>query len=502
MFRYQKIDRLIKAVCSLLLAAALVAGCGSSEEVKKKKKKIIKKVIVVQNDESTDSSSSDSSDDNYYYDNDNNSDSGSTEDDGTSDREKRPRATKNTSSGSEADEKSEITVSAVKWNGPAGYTVIYPKGNAEMKAAAEKIRSYFSEKAGQKLPVPDDRAAVGAKKIFIGNTNRRKSELKENKYAVSLKNNKIYIEGGHTAMTETAAEWFVSLNYESGKLNTLNGECKSFKSQIKSDYKYVWGDEFGGNALNMNKWCFENKMAGTSMMPLMRDSNVVNVNNGLLKMTAIRYYNPALPTAEYATNSSICTQNTMSYKYGYLEMRAMVPYSVGAWPSFWLVSGGALKDESTKHDYGVEIDVFEIFSSTDTAIPNIHKWFHNGKHTMYNGNHYNKTTTTNYVFKNTDNLSKEYHTYGFEWTPEKMIMSVDGEDYMTFDMTDDFDKNGGMGGFNSPLLIILNNFIYAPDLGETNASNRVNNSDLPFNYFVDYIRLYQKPGVGALNLAG
>lgn len=33
----------------------------------------------------------------------------------------------------------------------------------------------------------------------------------------------------------------------------------------------------------MNKWCFENKMAGTSMMPLMRDSNVVNVNNGLLK---------------------------------------------------------------------------------------------------------------------------------------------------------------------------------------------------------------------------
>ena len=59
-----------------------------------------------------------------------------------------------------------------------------------------------------------------------------------------------------------------------------------------------------------------------------------------------------------------------------------------------------------------------------------------------------------------------------------------------------------MGGFNSPLLIILNNFIYAPDLGETNASNRVNNSDLPFNYFVDYIRLYQKPGVGALNLAG
>ena len=106
-----------------------------------------------------------------------------------------------------------------------------------MKAAAEKIRSYFSEKAGQKLTVSDDSAAVGAKEILIGNTNRRKSELKENKYAVSLKNNKIYIEGGHTAMTETAAEWFVSLNYESGKLNTLNGECESFKSKIKSDYK-------------------------------------------------------------------------------------------------------------------------------------------------------------------------------------------------------------------------------------------------------------------------
>ncbi len=501
MFRDKKIDHIIKATVSLLLAASLVAGCGSSEEIKKKKKKIIKKVVIVQNDENTDSSSSESTDD-VYYDDDDNSDNGNSSDDDTVQRDKRPRSVKDTNSGTKTDEKSEITVNSVKWDGPDGYTVVYPGGNAEMKKAAEKIQSYFAEKSGKKLTVSDDGAAAGKKEILVGNTNRRKSALKENEYAVSLKADKVYIEGGHDAMTETAAEWFVSLKYESGKLNTLKGGCEDFKSQVKNGYKYVWGDEFGGNALNMSKWCFENKMAGTSMMPLMRDSNVVNVNNGLLKMTAIRYYNPALPTAEYATNSSICTQNTMSYKYGYLEMRAMVPYSVGAWPSFWLVSGGALKDESSKHDYGVEIDVFEIFSSTDTAIPNIHKWFHNGKHTMYNGNHYNKTTTTNYVFKNTDNLSKEYHTYGFEWTPEKMVMSVDGEDYMTFDMTDDFDKNGGMDGFNSPLLIILNNFIYAPDLGETNASNRVNNSDLPFNYFVDYIRLYQKPGVGALNLAG
>ena len=63
----------------------------------------------------------------------------------------------------------------------------------------------------------------------------------------------------------------------------------------------------------------------------------------------------------------------MSFRYGYLEMRARVPYSKGAWPSFWLLSGGAL-GANPNDAYRVEVDIFEVFSSCDTATPNIHKW--------------------------------------------------------------------------------------------------------------------------------
>ena len=38
----------------------------------------------------------------------------------------------------------------------------------------------------------------------------------------------------------------------------------------------------------------------------------------------------------YTTCLSVTTCDKMHFQYGYLEMRAMVPYGQGAWPSFWM----------------------------------------------------------------------------------------------------------------------------------------------------------------------
>ena len=500
MLKKGKLIHITKIVAALLAAIFFVVGCDSSKSTPKKK--VIKKVVVVQPDDtsSADSSAVDSNDtktessvisENYDFNDD-------TYESNNALKEKRPLAEREEQTNMR---EQEYTTKAVAWNGPKGYTIVYQSSNRSAKSAALKLQAYFKSNAGLVLPIADDSSESVSKEILVGDTNRRSTKLKPNEYAVSLEKDTLIVEGGHAAMVETAADWFVSLVYNNGKVNLLNGQCSDFVSVVKGDYKYVWGDEFSGNSLDMNKWCFEDKMGGTSMMPCLRDSNVVNVNEGLLKLTAVRYYNPALPMAQYATNSSVCTQNTMSYKYGYLEIRAKVPFKQGAWPSFWLVSGDALNKESSKYDYDTEIDIFEVFSSADTLIPNIHKWYHDGTHSMYNGNHYKQKSSKSYVFDKMDNLVNEYHTYGFEWTPEKMVMSVDGADYMTYDLKENFDGKSNMEGFNAPLLIIFNNFIYAPDQNETNESNKVNNRNLPFEYFIDYIRLYQRPGIGSLNFS-
>lgn len=398
----------------------------------------------------------------------------------------------------------EYTLETIDWEGPEGYVIVYAKGDRTLKAAAESLSRYFEEKAGVNLQVTDDSTKSSGKEILIGDTNRRTSTLETNQYGITVEKDTVAFEGGHTAMVETAVAWFTSLDYAKGKLNKVSGQNEAFTAEAKEGYQYVWGDEFAGNTLNTDKWCLKSTMDGTSMMPLVTDEDVLKMDEGQLKLSAIRYYNPKYPAAEYATAPAVCTQDTMSFKYGYVEMRARVPFKMGAWPSLWMKSGNALNN-NTNYTYNIEIDIFENFATDDTLTPNIHKWYKDGSHAQYNGHRYDKEVSNEWVFENSNTISEEYHVYGCEWTPTSITMSVDGTEYMTYDLTDDYDKsatrNSGMSGFDVPVQLLMNNHMFAPDYGDTDDSNRVSNTKLPFLYYIDYIRLYQKSGLGELNFA-
>ena len=60
----------------------------------------------------------------------------------------------------------------------------------------------------------------------------------------------------------------------------------------------------------------------------------------------------------------LTTLDRMFFKYGYLEMRAKIPFRHCAWPSFWLL--GNTKFHNKDIGWFAEIDIFEVFSSEDT----------------------------------------------------------------------------------------------------------------------------------------
>lgn len=493
-----RFNGICKKSLSVFLVMAMMfcaASCGKNEESTKKKKKVVKKVITY-----ADEASSENTNDVFTKD-------PSTVIDGTGDEETIQRLKRELYKAeieTVADYKPEYTVKSQKWDGPKGYVIVYANGDENGKALADQLKGYFSKYAGVELSVVSDITSAVKKEILVGDTNRGSSKLGLTEYAATLKNGKLYFEGGHYVMVEKAVRWFTYSKYKEGYVNTLTGKCDDFTAVKDGGYKYVWGDEFDGGTLDMTRWCLIDKMAGTALMPCLSDENVVNVNEGKLKMSAVRYYNKFNPGAQYATNASVCAQDTMSYKYGYIEIKAMVPFNRGAWPSFWFVSNNALGNRNaTPQNYGIEVDVFEVFSSVSTLVPNIHKWRDNAtgdtpNHSQYNGDHYNGLMAESYKFTNNYNLSNEYHIYGFKWTPTEMTMLVDGDAYMIFDLTDDFDQIDGMDDFDVHMFPIFNNFIYVSDLPDTTNSNLVNNSELPFNYYVDWIRLYQIPGQGEL----
>ena len=71
----------------------------------------------------------------------------------------------------------------------------------------------------------------------------------------------------------------------------------------------------------------------------------------------------------YKTSKSVTTGRSMTFKYGYLEMRARVPVGQGVWPSLWMKSnvnseGAEIAEKlgcKPEADYFTEIDIFEVF---------------------------------------------------------------------------------------------------------------------------------------------
>ena len=274
---------------------------------------------------------------------------------------------------------------------------------------------------------------------------------------------------------------------------STSSKPEEIKSYVTEGYKLVWNDEFDGDTLDKNKWgrSFNHMIPQGDLILLDDDPRVCRVEDGLLKMDVVHYYDPANSIIEYATTCSVETEKTMNYLYGYLEFRAKVPYKIGTWASLWMKSTGTLGIRKTL-DYFVEIDVFEIFSSTNTAYPHLHKWYLDGSATE-------SKIQNNYTFQNNFNLANEFHIYGMEWTPDEISMYVNGEKYTTYDLSYNFDGRADMKGFHDPYYLLFDNHIF------TNFSSwvpmdsgTVINTLLPYEFHVDYVRLYQKPGVGAL----
>ena len=317
----------------------------------------------------------------------------------------------------------------------------------------------------------------------------------------------------------------------------------------KKNYRLVWNDEFDGEKIDYEKWSGCANM-GLKNVKLTFDEDTVRLEDGKLIMTTDVIDKEK---RQYISNYSVSTHDTMNYSGGYLEMRAKVPMKgMGEWPSYWAISTDSeifLKKYMSEHDgnvpptgYSVEVDMFEVFSSKDTVIPNLHKMFYLGYHKMgiSTGKYFDKngnpmpdrvqlsgidvgaseSGTRGYTFEATDTMTanenaNDWHTYGFLWNRDLMAFSVDGVFYYAYSMRDTgennnfnptyYDKDGnprrfGMDGFeyeNMALSLILNNMLF-PENGIFPWAKEVDkkNDDIlfPLRYEVDYMRLYQTDG--------
>jgi beta-glucanase (GH16 family) len=249
----------------------------------------------------------------------------------------------------------------------------------------------------------------------------------------------------------------------------------------------VWNDEFNGTTLDPTRWktfsglyntpyCFQNYTA--------RPDNV-RVEDGHLVLEAHAepsggqdYSSGMVVSNDFRDAANSSTKGNTSWRYGRFEMRARVPDAPGMWPAFWM--------RPTDSVYGSwprsgEIDVLEYngprsTSWSDRRITHDLHWY--GANAPAHNASFGRNTSVSATWLD------QFHTFAVEWSPAGFRWFVDG--HLTHEAGGGWSAPGGGAGapFDQDFFITLN-------LQVGGWAGQVADAQLPAQYEVDYVRVYQ-----------
>jgi len=234
----------------------------------------------------------------------------------------------------------------------------------------------------------------------------------------------------------------------------------------------VWSDEFDYEGLpNPDKWSYEEGYVRNKELQYYTSNRPENarVQDGML---IIETHQDNYEGHEI-TSASVHTKDKAEWTYGKIEVRAKLPTGLGTWPAIWML-GANYKETAGWPECG-EIDIMEnVGFDPDIIHANIHT------------KAYNHAIDTNKGDKiRVDAPYDNFYVYKIEWTEEKIDFFVDDSLYFTF-------ENEGTGNdawpFDKPHYLILNTAFG----GTWGGRQGVDAAVLPQQYFIDYVRVYQK----------
>jgi len=229
------------------------------------------------------------------------------------------------------------------------------------------------------------------------------------------------------------------------------------------NWNLVWQDEFT-NGIGPD-WVFEtgtgNDGWGNQELQYYKRENAA-VRDGQLIITAKR----ELYGGRNYTSARMKTQGRKSFRYGKIEARIALPSFKGTWPAFWALGNSI---SSIGWPSCGEIDVMEHVNDA----PDIHGTMHwSDQNRAYA--YYGKQTNTDVT---------QFHVYTVEWSPNSIKWFVDDRQYNEANIANGIN---GTSEFHEEFFLLLNMAI-----GGRFPGFEVDNSRLPAEMKVDYVRVYQ-----------
>lgn len=290
----------------------------------------------------------------------------------------------------------------------------------------------------------------------------------------------------------------------SSSSSSASGSGSSSSQALNENWRLVWRDEFDGEAIDADKWHFEENCVGGGNNELQcytaRPENAY-VADGYLNIVAREEtyrgpgrwdddpaYDPGDTSVQRDyTSARLRSKGKGDFTYGRVEIRAKLPQGQGIWPALWMLP--------TESVYGGwprsgEIDILEAINSNGTGGNEIHGTLHYGS--AWPDNRYSGTS-----YEPSTRVWEDFHTYAVEWSEGEIHWFVDETHYATQTSAGWFTYYEGAPGegfvfgqgaapFDQAFHLIMNlavggNWPGAPD----------ESTEFPQSLQVDYVRVYE-----------
>jgi beta-glucanase (GH16 family) len=233
----------------------------------------------------------------------------------------------------------------------------------------------------------------------------------------------------------------------------------------------IWSDEFEGSGLpDSSKWGYEEGFVrnGEAQFYVAERLENARLEGGHLVITARKdgYEGHEISSA------SLTTAGKASWTYARIEVRAKVPPGRGTWPAIWML--GTNIGQVGWPTCG-EIDLMEYVGyDPDHLHFNIHTEAYN--HMLGT----NKGVTVEVM-----DAASDFHVYAIEWTKERIDFLLDSD--LVFSFANEHTGNSTWP-YDAPLYLLLNLAIG----GSWGGLQGIDDALFPAEYFVDYVRVYEK----------
>lgn len=263
----------------------------------------------------------------------------------------------------------------------------------------------------------------------------------------------------------------------------------SFKeiTDKKEEYQLVWSDEFTVDGIPDEKnWNYETGFVRNQEAQWYQKENAF-CKNGFLIIEARKENrpNPGFISKNHSdwtkkrdsikvTSSCLITRGKHSWQYGRFEMRAKIPVEKGMWPAFWTLG---IKGNWPANG---EIDVMEYY--TGKILANA-AWKSDEQKTVWD-------SSTKMLSDFNKDWAGQFHIWRMDWDSKKIRLYVDDQLLNEINVSESMKyKKQKIKPFQQPHYLLVNLAVGGINGGEFTTD------DLPSQYTIDYIRVYQKKAI-------